>query len=141
MKTIAKMLIVISVLMISFQAFAGKDQVSRLISSNKITYKVIVHMHDGIPSAVRDLYVLITDENGRPIAPAQSFRPGKTEYTFSEVGPVKGTRVAKLSNGGRPHVDQFFCKDDSKTGIFNSGSTYLFNLYITLPYPSKEGNE
>ena len=133
MKTIAKSLIVLSVLMISLQALAAKDQVSKMISSNTITYKVLVHMPDGTPSVLRNVYVVVTDEIGRLIAPAQLLIPGKTVYNFSEPGPVKGSRVARISNGLRPHNEIFVSNEDSKTGIFMGGSTYLFNLYIALP--------
>ncbi|MCX6245043.1 MAG: hypothetical protein NTU98_10100 [Bacteroidetes bacterium] len=135
MKTIAKILIAISVMMISLTAHAkgGENSVSALA----ITYKVIVHMPDATPSVLRGVFVVITDETGRLVAPAQLLLPGKTEYQFAENGPVKGIRIAKLSNGLRPHADAWVSNEDARAGLFQNGSTYLFNLYISLPVPAK----
>ncbi|MCX6243328.1 MAG: hypothetical protein NTU98_01370 [Bacteroidetes bacterium] len=135
MKTIAKILIALSALTISFTAHAkgGENSVSALA----ITYKVIVHMPAATPSVLRGVFVVITDETGRLVAPAQLLISGKTEYKFAESGPVKGIRVAKLSNGLRPHADSWISNEDMKAGLFQNGASYLFNLYISLPVPDK----
>ena len=137
MKTIAKILIAISVMMISFSSFAKKGGDNNSVSALAITYKVIVHMPDATPSVLRGVFVVITDETGRLVAPAQLLLPGKTEYQFAENGPVKGIRIAKLSNGLRPHADAWISNEDIKAGLFRNGASYLFNIYISLPVPEK----
>jgi hypothetical protein len=141
MKTIAKIFIAISVMMISFSASTVKGGEGNTASALAISYKVIVHMPDGTPGVLRGVYVVITDGTGRLVAPAQVLIPGKTEYLFAENGPVKGIRIARLSNGLRPHTDSWVANEDVKAGYFQNGASYLFNLYISFPVPDKAGIE
>ena len=103
-----------------------------LNSSDAITYKVAVHVDNHTFPYVRNFFVVLSDENGRAVAPPQQLREGVSEYSFSESGPVKGTRIARLAFGDRPHSDLFLCKPDGRTGIFRGGETYTFDLYVVL---------
>jgi len=71
MKTIAKILLAVTILTLSFQANAGKVKETPSNASNTITYKVLVHMELNTPSLLRDVFVLISDENGRVIGKPQ----------------------------------------------------------------------
>jgi hypothetical protein len=133
MKTIAKILIVISIFMLSSQVNAKSGQGLTSSSSNTITYKVMVHLDKHNLSFVCGVFVVITDENGRMIAPPQQLKPRDSEYDFKEAGPVKGTRIAQLSNGLRPHTDLYMFNPDVHTGLFLGGESYLFNLYVSTP--------
>ena len=138
MKTIAKILIVVSILTLSFQVNAKPR--TTLATSNAITYKVLVHLDNHTFSYVRDFFVVISDENGRIVAPPQQLKAGVSEYNFKESGPVKGTRIAKLSNGTRPHSDLFLCNPDGRTGFFLGGDTYTFSLYVILHIVNQDQN-
>ena len=69
--------------------------------------------------------VVITDETGRQVAPAQTFRPGTWFYYFSEPGTVYGTRIARLIQ--HPVTPGSWIIPATKlTGTFTGGKTYLF---------------
>jgi hypothetical protein len=142
MKTIAKSLIAISILMISFQANAGKETNVITNTANAINYKVVVHMDRLTPSALRDVFVTMTDESGRLIAPPQLIVPGKTVYNFYEAGPVRATRIAKISNVRRPlYMNMIQGLEELKTRVFENGTTYLFNLYLEIPDAGNGGRD
>jgi hypothetical protein len=85
--------------------------------------------------------VKILDGNGRMVAPAQEFISGKTKYTFTERGPVTGTRIAVLLK--YQYGDHFVCETELFTapailkGTFLNGETYRFDLFPQLS-PVKE---
>jgi hypothetical protein len=141
MKTIATTLAAIAILMFSFQANAGKEANSVTNTASLINYKVIIHIDPQSVSALHNAYVVVTDENGCFVGPAQLLARGKTEYTFCEPGPVSGVRIAKLIKGYRPQPDAVRCADDRIKGEFNNGFVYLLNLYIALPVPEHGGIE
>ena len=130
MKTIAKILILVSILTLSFEVNAKSR--TTLNSSNTITYQVMVHVDKHAFSYVRNFFVVLSDENGRAVAPPQQLKPDVSEYNFKETGPVKGTRIARLAFGDRPHSDLFLCKHEGRTGMFFGGETYTFDLYVVL---------
>ena len=69
--------------------------------------------------------IMMTDETGRLIAPAQTFQPGVSDYTFFEGGTVRGTRVAKMMKlpiGPK----SFYIPPTSHSGVFYGGACYLF---------------
>jgi hypothetical protein len=129
MKTIAKTLIAISVLMISLSAFAG----GTIPSGASVHYKVQIHLPKP-PVHSQDVFVVMTDGKGI-IAPPQLFSPRKLSYDFYESKNVYGTRIAMLVyfNGSTPVL--FNSNPDSKTGKFAIGNTYEFNLFIEIPKP------
>jgi hypothetical protein len=138
MKTISKILIAVSMLTLSLQVTAKPR--TTLIKSNAITYKVVVHMENHVQNYVRYFNIIISDENGRIVAPPQMLTPGVSVYTFKEAGPAKGTRTASLSNGTRPISGFFLCNPDSHTGVFFGGNTYTFNLNILLNLSLQDQN-
>ncbi|MFZ4520558.1 MAG: hypothetical protein ACOYNC_02565 [Bacteroidales bacterium] len=76
--------------------------------------------------------VMMTDETGRQVAPAQNFSRGVSDYRFYEGGTVRGTRVARIMR--LPMGPKSFdIPATSQTGIFYGGSSYLF---IIKPIPS-----
>ena len=130
MKTIAKTLVAACILMLALQVNAGKNG-GNPTAQNQIGYSVKINApqwHIGGFNLV--LYVAVTDEHGKPITSVQRFVPGTSTYMFYENGPYKGTRVAVLVNDPIvPTNIHFFCAPDVKTGGFQNGVTYDFNLY------------
>ena len=97
MKTIAKTLIAAIALLFAMQINAAPINGGPISSTNEIQYSVKINstqIHSG--SFNLNLFVMITDEHGRLVAPVQAVRPGLSTYHFSEFGPVIGTRVARL---------------------------------------------
>ncbi len=130
MKTIAKTLVAISILMISLQVIAANQ-----VGTGKMQYKVQIHLPKDFPFNATTIYVAMTDERGMLVAPVQALHPGLSTYTFNEFGPVKGTRTASLII--KPFgISDFtiYCAPESETGIFKNGVTYVFDLYVELFY-------
>src|SRR5665647_993376 len=69
----------------------GSDLMQKLI-----TYVVKVHQAPNFPSANARYLIVITDEHGRKVVPAQQFHPGVWSYTFKEAGTLRGTRIAVM---------------------------------------------
>jgi hypothetical protein len=140
MKTIAKTLIAAIALLFAMQINAAPINGGPISSTNEIQYSVKINstqIHSG--SFNLNLFVMITDEHGRLVAPVQAVRPGLSTYHFSEFGPVIGTRVARLIYDPIGPTDlPFYCAPDVKTGKFINGTTYLFNLYPTTNPPKRE---
>jgi hypothetical protein len=136
MKTIAKTLVVISILMISLQGIAA-NQVG--FSTAQINYQVQINLPKGMPFDDMNIYVAITNERGMLVAPVQKVHPGLTTYYFSESGPKLGTRTASLIyNPLGTENPPFYSTTDSMTGFFKVGVTYTFNLYIKFIVPGGE---
>ncbi len=96
-----------------------------------IAYVVRIENMNFIDKTGNHLLVMMTDENGRQVAPAQTFNAGKSDYTFLEGGTIRGTRVARVVRLPiTPHSPEF--PPTSKTGIFFGGASYLF---IIKPIP------
>ncbi len=94
-----------------------------------VTYVVNVVHGDHLAGYDCMYYILLTNERGQLIAPAQAFRLGVWSYTFKETGPVTGTRVAKIVKNPNvicPNAVTF--QPDSKSGTFRAGETYTFDL-------------
>lgn len=90
-----------------------------------VAYVVRITQLNYIQNLGGHFLVMMTDETGRLVAPAQTFRPGVSDYTFFEGGTVRGTRVAKmvrlpitLKSANIPST--------SKTRIFYGGACYMF---------------
>jgi hypothetical protein len=99
-----------------------------------VIHKVFVHLPAG-PIQGITYRIELTDQNGRPVAMPQTFIPGESTYIFLEdvaARCTRGTRIARFilvtSAYNNPNV--LWAKPDMKTGIFISGRTYLFNLYL-----------
>jgi hypothetical protein len=131
MKTLAKTLIAVILLMVSFQVFSANDK-GAIAGSRMIIYQINIHITTD-PSFFygAHFFVVITDENGRLVAPPQLSNINKLIYTFSEAGPVKGTRVARLVLDPNTDIlsDRIIVSPDAKTGVFVPGSVYIFNLW------------
>ncbi len=138
MKTIAKILIATAVLLFAAQinAFSANWGGPRP-TVNHIQYAVVINASQLLPGAGNlNLFVMVTDEHGKQIAPVQPFRPGISTYYFNELGPVIGTRVASMVlNQIEPATVHFYCAPDSRTGKFVNGATYFFNLVPTIKPP------
>ncbi|MCX6304008.1 MAG: hypothetical protein NT040_03480 [Bacteroidetes bacterium] len=138
MKT-AKLIFALSFALIFFAgmstSFAGKNQRSDIPVDRKarmVAYVVRIENLNYIANHGSHFLVMMTDEAGNLVAPAQTFRPGVSDYTFFEGGTVRGTRIAKLMRlpiGPK----SFDIPATSKTGIFYGGASYLF---IIRPVPA-----
>jgi hypothetical protein len=138
MKTIAKTLVVISILMISLQILVANNPVG----IGQVHYQVQIHIPKDLPFNSGNMYVAMTNERGMLVAPVQLVHlvhSGLFTYYFNEFGPKTGIRTASLIyNPIGTASFPFFCAPDSKTGTFNNGVTYLFNLYPILNPPENQ---
>ena len=131
MKTIAKTLVAISILMISLQVIAANQ-----VGTGKIQYKVQIHLPKDFPVNAGNIFIAMTDERGMLVAPVQEFHPGLFTYNFNEFGPKTGTRTASLIYNplGTSNLS-IYSAPESQTGYFKNGATYLFDLYVKLLTP------
>ena len=127
MKTIAKTLVAISILMISLNVIAGTNP----LSNGQVHYKVQIHLQKDVPFHTTNVYIVMLDGKDRPIAPAQRIVYGKLSYDFYELQSVIGTRKAILVFDDGSTTRLFNAKPDVQNGKFILGGTYDFNLYIT----------
>jgi hypothetical protein len=129
MKTMVKTLLFAGILSLTLQMVAGPGSISPSVNAG-ITYVVNIVPQQRIGNVNLALYVAITDENGRPVAPVQKASIGRASYLFYEKGPVTGTRIAYMVN--KPVVPtnySFLCAPDPVSGKFIPGETYYFILY------------
>jgi hypothetical protein len=136
LKTLSVILLTLTIIGINgMYAKANRLQNQPQINGS-IKYQVHVHSSDDISWPLLNIFVVMTDQNGRQVAPAQLFTIGTWTYNFTEAGPVTGTRIARLttpSEGGQ--YLSLFPYPDSKTGTFLNGKTYPFDLYPYVPGP------
>jgi hypothetical protein len=132
MKTIAKTLAAISILMISLQVVAGTNP----ITTAKVLYKVNIHMQKDVFVRANNIYVVILDNRDMPVAPPQALTYGKSSYYFTESESVLGTRKALVvyNDGTTPRM--FNCTPDVQTGKFLVGHIYDFNVFIKSERPT-----
>jgi hypothetical protein len=97
-----------------------------------IHYQVMVHPDYIVSHNQCPMMVQVVDESRNVIGLPQLYVKGKNIYNFYEVGPVTGMRIARLSNAdtdSQNDVCFVVSMTDSKTGTFNPGGNYYFNLY------------
>ena len=128
MKTIAKTVVAISILMISLPVIAGNTPTS----TAKVHYKVQAHLQDVPLIHEMNIYVAITDGNNKLVAPPQLLRSEKNSYEFYESEVAAGTRVAQLIFPEGYPTKRFQVLPDSKSGKFFPGCEYIFNLFIKV---------
>ena len=97
-----------------------------------INYNVEVHVKVDLPVCGSYL-VMMTDESGNMVAPAQPYVEGTTMYSFHEVWhDFIGMRSARLvlSNSKEGVCNQPMTADpESMFSYFVQGQTYHFDLY------------
>ena len=135
MKTIAKTLIAISVLIISLQVIAGGNQTT----TGKVHYKVQIHLPKDIPFKTKNIFVVMTDCNNKPVAPPELLRYEKVSYDFYESQTVIGTRIAQLIYRDGNTTELLHSAPDVQKSKFGVGNTYLFNLYVVFSNSGKVG--
>jgi hypothetical protein len=135
MKTIAKILVTISILMISLQVTAGNNQPTL----GQVHYKVQIHLPKDIPFQANNVFVVMTDDRDTPIAPPQLLKYGKLSYDFNENKSVIGTRKAMLIYIDGTTSRLFNCTPDVQSGKFIIGGTYQFNVYVVFQNPELSG--
>jgi hypothetical protein len=130
MKTIAKTLIAFGILFITLQ---GSVSMGGPPGGPQVAYAVNIVPQTRVNNFNLLLYVGVTDETGRLVAPAQRFKLGTWTYYFYENGPVTGTRVAHLVNDPVVPTNLLFnCAPATLSGKFLPGDTYFFTLYPTV---------
>ena len=117
----------------------GKSVKPATINKNVVTYKVRIACAGYFTQSSASYRIVMTDQAGTKVAPAQAFIPGVLDYTFTEWGSVTGTRVARMERileNGRP------CniRPCVKTGTFLRGLTYGFFI-VPLPYRFEAGTD
>jgi hypothetical protein len=138
-QSIMKKIIIVSVVAAAVIFFGISLNSSALISLKPtgtlqavIHYQVTVHPDYIVSHNQCPMVVQIMDESRNVIGLPQLYVKGKNIYNFYEVGPVTGMRIARLSNADADsHNDVCFVVSmtDSKTGTFNPGGNYYYNLY------------
>jgi hypothetical protein len=128
-KTIAALSI--AMILFAFSAFAGKTD------GQKGNLKYVVNIHlpklTTIPHAT--FYVLVTDANNHPVDAVQTFIPGNSTYTFTEMGPVTGVRIAWILQGGTFARIPLYDNSDILKGTFLPGRAYQFDIYPKVGKP------
>jgi len=112
-------------------------------SNSYIHYQVNIHPDWDITHSSCPLMVSITDGSNRIIGQSQLYHPNMNTYHFYEMGPVSGKRMAKLSNVDEWQPDNvctFVSLSDSKSGTFNNGWNYMFDLYASVKEIIKQDN-
>ena len=111
-----------------------------------IHYQVNIHPDWKVLNNSCLMVITITNEAKTIIGSPQVYINGVNTYNFYETGPVSGTRIATMTNasvpGGQEQVCQNIYMMSSKSGNFQNGSTYPFDLYETSligpdKYPTK----
>ncbi|HNY01264.1 MAG TPA: hypothetical protein PKG48_01690 [Bacteroidales bacterium] len=94
-----------------------------------VCYTVRIDPANLVLTGENHFLIMMTDQNGRSVAPARNFVAGTLDYTFYEPGPVRGTRVARMvklpfsaGSGAIPPT--------SKSGYFYPETCYLFEIHI-----------
>jgi hypothetical protein len=136
MKTI-KFFPVLSLVLIFAGATAVYSGTKPTVKSGKlikstINYDVRIHLDKSV-RLCNTYLVLVTDENGKPVAHPQVFVPGISKYVFNEStsAPVK-VRIASLIsyNGDFPVCGiNLVTQKDIMIRQFLPGQTYWFDLY------------
>jgi hypothetical protein len=142
MKT-TKIITAISLALILFGATAfAKAPDHKKAAGTTVSVRYQVNIHFNSDKLICNTYqVELLDANGRAVAPAQYFVPGKEIYTFYEqTRQTVGLRVARLVLA--PNLDRFACQQelftapDVKLINFVDKETYIFNL-VPNAKPSK----
>jgi hypothetical protein len=138
MKT-TKLFSVLSLVLIfaSVNVLAGNSLTGKK-TFNTATIRYEVNIHFVSDKTISNIYwVQVTDENGRPVSPPQTFVQGKSNYTFFEMAPARGTkRIAMLILS--PYLDNplsmnlLYTQPDVLYGPFLPGQSYSFNLVPVL---------
>jgi hypothetical protein len=108
---------------------------SNLPKANMVHYVVGIHLQDNQPIC-GDYLVVVVNEAGQQVAPAQHFVPGLGTYHIYEAGPImNGTRAAKfIIDPGLDEVCRrpFVTQPDVITDNFYNGVIYSFDLYPSV---------
>ena len=132
MKNISVLSLILA--MIVSTTFAGSIG-SKGGSSNTNAIRYEINLVGAIEKPTNVLYLVqLFNENYKPVAPAQPYVTGKTQYIFQERGPVDGIRIAVVvraaSTPGLPDPGAFMVTNPSVLkGLFEAGHTYRFDLY------------
>jgi hypothetical protein len=145
MKTM-KVTIAVSLMLIFagiISTFAGSiDPLNKsgvIITNNRVAYVVHIDNTNDPLGYTCPFYVVITDEHGKAVVPAQQFHLGIWSYAFTEIGPVAGARIARMVRDQHavcPNANVFL--PSSQLGPFEPGKTYSYILTpYKLPVPSE----
>jgi hypothetical protein len=100
-----------------------------------ITYSVDVIVSPETPLCGSYL-VMMTDEAGNMVAPAQPFVHGVTTYMFNEVWHdfigVRTARMVYAPNKEGVCSQQLYAEPDAMFNFFMTGQMYHFDLYPTV---------
>ncbi|MCX6245041.1 MAG: hypothetical protein NTU98_10090 [Bacteroidetes bacterium] len=122
MKTIAKIIALISIMMLPIIANARIPAV--------VTYKVTVHMPESFKFIPNTIVVAITDANNNPVDHPQLLNQDGSIYVFTEPTSAKGIRIAQLLSIGNYAPLKSVAAPVVQKGIFFAGNTYYFDIWI-----------
>lgn len=134
MKTM-KIFFALSLAMILFAFNSNNVNAGNNKPNGPIQYQVIVHVDPNFFFPYQ-MTVFISDANGRVIAHPQVYVRGTAIYNFAEPGPQTGKRIAQITL--YPLIGDITLNvlPDVKTGPFEVGKIYTFNLYLKSPKPT-----
>ena len=101
-------------------------------TKSDIHYQINIHPNLAIIQSSCPMMVSLTDGSGNNIGQPKLYNPSQNSYHFYEMGPVSGIRMARLVNIEERFSDNvcvLVSLKDSKSGTFNNGWRYVFNLY------------
>ena len=94
-----------------------------------VTYVVNIAQGNNPEGFSCTYYVVIVDERGHRVAPAELFRYGVWSYTFKEYGKVSGSRTALMVKDPMMLCPKtYIFAPQTITGPFGIGKTFIFNL-------------
>ena len=97
------------------------------VKQQSVMYVVKVNCPPNFPIANDNFIIIITDEKGRKVAPAQAFHEGVWAYTFREAGSFRGVRIASMvSYPATP--TEWVIPPVKIIATFYAGQTYFFEL-------------
>lgn len=110
----------------------GSSEQSVIPSAKPIIYEVQIDNSVAFMNLTGNYVILVTDGNGRPVAPPQRFVPKTFTYYFQEsAGIVTGKRIATMileSSPASPHG--VVIKPSILNGPFMQGMTYIFRIFV-----------
>ncbi len=136
MKTVAKIttsLMMVLFLTVQAYPFTGFNLGIQPVPTVSAVRYIVTVSYTQEESICGHYLVIVVDASGKLVAPAQSYVPGVSNYTFYEPGrDFTGIRTARLIQA--PEVmyvceQQLFTPPQSMIAFFRTGETYYFHLF------------
>jgi len=132
MKTM-KIFFALNAALILFALNSNNASTGNIKPTGTIQYQVIVHVDPNFFFPYQ-MTIFISDANGHVIfSHPQVYVRGITVYNFAEPGPQAEKRIAQITLYPLIGDIRLNVLPDVKTGPFEVGKIYTFNLYLRSP--------